>query len=619
MTETATDPIRHATRGDLVGALAAAREREATAEKRAAGLAAVNNVLKRSLVRLTSHDDLGLFLGAVLLEAVDTAGAVSGAVFLHDPDSDTIRAEAALLHGELIDTADPRWEAFREPTPAGTGRAWQIMGHERRPYWVDYGGPPDPDDWPQSHAWHNAHGHRFVGCMPMLLGDDVIGFLGLAFDKSVVVPPSPERLEICHSLAQHATLAVRLTRLAEEARRSAVAREREIAAERRAADLADTNAALKLTLDATLFDPNLDAVLGQVLVAITRHLRSPASAVWLADGDTGRHAVRLVYHEGRVVEMTRQTEGVLKGAWGRGRDLYFKDHLRLRKPVVYQVDELLGADPRAGEFFRRLGFHTLLGIPLLLGEEVAGSLTVRFDTRRDLRAEDLELAQAMAHQATMAIQLTRLAERAGQAAVLGERTRLAREIHDTVAQGLVGILMHTRAAVSGDNPAHHLAVTQQLAEENLAETRRAVQALRPTVAGSDGLVGSLRRFAERLTETGGVPIRVRTPDRPPVVPSNVEDELGRIAQEAAANAVKHSGADEVVVELLADGPGLRLTITDSGRGFDTDRIPDGRYGIVGMIERAERVAAALTIISEPGRGTTVVVAWQPGWGTRGAS
>jgi signal transduction histidine kinase len=220
----------------------------------------------------------------------------------------------------------------------------------------------------------------------------------------------------------------------------------------------------------------------------------------------------------------------------------------------------------------------------------------------------------LVQQATLAIQLTELSDnasrQASEGAVLEERNRLAREIHDTLAQGFTGIVIQLEAAEDTlaedekEAALAHLARARELARDSLAEARRSVQALRPLALERDDLPGALRRSVEQLTAGTAISIEVVISGLPVTLSEQVENELLRIGQEAVNNAVKHAGATAVMVELSYETNGVTLMIQDNGRGFDSHQPAPG-FGLAGMRERANRIGAEIMIDSQPGGGTTV--------------
>jgi signal transduction histidine kinase len=206
---------------------------------------------------------------------------------------------------------------------------------------------------------------------------------------------------------------------------------------------------LEQTLTRLANEPTVKTFLGHVLHAITEQLHAPSSALYLYNEDTQTLILRTLLHEGRVS---------LGGFWPRDPVASLSWPVDKQDPAwrALTIDRMtfvvqdVPNNPRLPADFRAwakdAGIKTNLLVPLIAGKRFVGILTVRSLEDRQFRAEEKELAQALAHQATMAIELTRLAEQARQAAVFAERNRMAREIHDTLAQGFTGILLQMEAA-----------------------------------------------------------------------------------------------------------------------------------------------------------------------------
>lgn len=194
-----------------------------------------------------------------------------------------------------------------------------------------------------------------------------------------------------------------------------------------------------------------------------------------------------------------------------------------------------------------------------------------------------------------------------QAAATDERRRIARDLHDGLAQELAYISAQTRwLSHHGDDAGQTLRNVTAAAERALDESRRAIAAL--TRADDEPLDLALAQAAEEVGDRVGTYVRLDLAKVDPVK-ADAQEALLRIAREAIANAGRHSGADEVFVRLSQNGS-VRLEISDQGRGFDTDATPQDRYGLISMRERAEALNAEFFVISSPGRGTTVEVALQ---------
>ena len=224
------------------------------------------------------------------------------------------------------------------------------------------------------------------------------------------------------------------------------------------------------------------------------------------------------------------------------------------------------------------------------------------------------------------------AKHAHQDAVLEERTHMAREIHDTLAQGFAGITTQLEAAeavlanVPQSDPPESLAACQaqsavciaqmgkvqsrigkarDLARESLTEARRSVAALRLPALEAAPLSEALARFLTQRVLGTSAKSRYALEGVPHTLPAQIEHFLLRIAQEAIVNAVEHAQAQEIDVVLSFEAERVRLRVCDDGQGFDSHVPVVGRFGIIGMKERAEKVQGKLTIVSHRGGGTEV--------------
>jgi signal transduction histidine kinase len=245
-----------------------------------------------------------------------------------------------------------------------------------------------------------------------------------------------------------------------------------------------------------------------------------------------------------------------------------------------------------------------LALALLLGLFIL-AIVGQSERRREMIAE---LEQARAENAA-------LLARAREAAVLEERQRLAREIHDTLAQGLTGVVTQLEAAEAalGDRPEAargHLDTARRLARESLGEARRSVHALRPGLLEEGRLVDAIAAVARDWSRTSGVAAAVASVGEPRPLPSETEVTLLRVAQEALANAGRHAGASACALTLAFGDGQVSLDVTDDGVGFDPAAVPSGNgsggYGLVAMRERVAALRGSLDVESGPGQGTTVV-------------
>jgi len=209
-------------------------------------------------------------------------------------------------------------------------------------------------------------------------------------------------------------------------------------------------------------------------------------------------------------------------------------------------------------------------------------------------------------------------KQAEEASILEERNRMAREIHDTLAQSFTGILAQVGAAkqvLTDDVEATgaHLDLIKELARTGLTEARRSVVALRPQLLEEGSLENALHRLVAQIRAAAmDTTLYYEIEGAVYSLPTEVENNLLRMGQEALTNAIKHANADEIRVELVYNRDQFCLRVRDNGQGFGVGSIPASEgFGLLGMSERAERIGAQLTIRSQPGQGTEIIVTVNP--------
>jgi signal transduction histidine kinase len=210
----------------------------------------------------------------------------------------------------------------------------------------------------------------------------------------------------------------------------------------------------------------------------------------------------------------------------------------------------------------------------------------------------------------------RAAAEAEFVAILKERNRLSREMHDTLAQGFTAISaqlemvkekLTSAPAVATD----HLRTARQLACQSLAEARRSIWGLRPQILETHDLPAALREVGGQLTANGQIAFSLDVTGVPRRLEPHVENDVLRIGQEAITNAVRHAQPSRICLELKFQPDWLRLEVRDDGRGFDLSRLVapsgEGGFGLAGIRERAAQINAELEVITQPGAGTRIVL------------
>lgn len=258
---------------------------------------------------------------------------------------------------------------------------------------------------------------------------------------------------------------------------------------------------------------------------------------------------------------------------------------------------------------------TLVNATVAGGFTYFGALSAQQSQRRremilELNEANRRLSETLAENEALH---ARLLAHAREAGVLDERARLAREIHDTIAQGLTGIIAQLEAAgaVDGDGEVRrrHMDTASALARESLAEARRSVSALAPGQLAAARLPDAIADMAKKWAETAGVETILDTTGDPRPLQPDLEVTLFRVAQEALANVGKHAGATRVGLTLSYMDDVVVLDVRDDGRGFVVAEKPapsDGSgFGLAAMEQRVRRVSGTLTIESAPGDGAAL--------------
>lgn len=353
--------------------------------------------------------------------------------------------------------------------------------------------------------------------------------------------------------------------------------------------------------------PDAQQALERTLGLVADLLGLRTGWVWLKDTDTGHFynaaARNLPPYLQTPVRMTGRPCWCLE-AFNDGeltpKNIDVLECSRLRPAVLRQAADLTEG----------LAYHA--SIPLYFQDKPLDILNVTGPSWRRLTDDELHLLSTIAYQVGIAIERARLADESAQLARAEERARLAREIHDTLAQGLTAIALHVEGALR-QLTKHPTRARQRLkraletARESLEEARRSVLDLRAAPLEGKPLGAALRALSRAFTSETGIRVHVIA-DAPRALPSRVEGELFRIAQEALANIRRHAEATEVELNLHQTPRRVELAIRDNGGGFNLRTVPPDRHGLTGMRERARVLGGTLRVQSRrrPPTGTTIV-------------
>jgi signal transduction histidine kinase len=388
----------------------------------------------------------------------------------------------------------------------------------------------------------------------------------------------------------------------------------------RTAELTKANYVLKQTVDLLANEPDLDRFLDQVLKGLAEQFESPLIQYWEhpAPGDVAY--LRIACSHGQILTLADLPHDCLVTGVQIPPELTGYENMHTRKR--YYIVEDVPTDPIQQAIFSPLNFNLetwcteqgirkLINIPLMQAEKTTGALLLYFVSGHYLSEQQIELMYALAQQVTLATQLTQLAEVKQTEAIAQERSRMAREIHDTLAQAFGGISMQLQAfnyfASSQPEKAQtHLRIAQALASDGLTEARRSVWTLYLETTEYEDPAQTIAKFIEQTAPGQSVPIHLAIEGNPYPLHPDLGLNLLRIAQESITNALRHAQAQLIQVHLSYRPQFLQLMIRDNGCGFEP-QLPTRGFGLSGMQQRADRIGADWHLVSLLGEGTTITV------------
>ena len=354
--------------------------------------------------------------------------------------------------------------------------------------------------------------------------------------------------------------------------------------------------------------PSVQQALERTLELVTGLLGLQTGWVWLVDPESGHMynaaARNLPPYLQEPVRMSGET-------WCLCIDEFRRGALTPRNVDVMQCSRLAPAvRARQTDLTRGLAHHA--SVPLSFQGKPLGIMNITAPAMRKLSAAELRLLGTIGLQVGVAIERARLAEESAALARTDERTRLAREIHDTLAQGLVALTLQIETALrevgrDPDRVRERLEKALATARTSLDEARRSVTDLRGATRGKP-LARALASLAREFTADSGIRVEFETSGECALDPS-VEGELYRIAQQALDNVRQHAHATRARLALACAKKKSTLVIEDDGLGFDVRRVAADRHGIRGMRERAEKVGGTLRVTSHKNGGTRVTLSW----------
>ncbi len=447
-------------------------------------------------------------------------------------------------------------------------------------------------------------GTKTKAIVPIFVGGEFTGVVGFDNTKQRRAIDSAE-LSALETAAGVIGAALHRERLVDDVRR-----ERERAAEERVTELAKANAVIRGNLERLASEPDLHSFMGHMLLETTRQFDAASGSVIVSKDSLQEWRILAHVRNGQLEAPPFATSVPFAGSpftevFGRSPEPRYMNIERGNWEIW----------PGALAFHRREGYSSVLIYPLVFGARNVGFFILSF-RREAPEVQHSELLVALAQQATLAVQLTRLAYSAKEAAVLVERTRIGQEIHDGLAQAFTGILMQLGAAEEfqpckkkNSELAGVLNRIRDLARDGLSEARRSVMALRLDQTRRAGLDIALRQLCDRSTVPGRMTCTFEGGEFKTGLKPEHEHELLRIAQEAVSNAVRHGRPSNIRIIMNDEPAHWVLSVADDGIGMEKDvELYSGEgFGLTSMRQRAGAIGGEWHIDSTPGAGTRVSV------------
>ena len=366
------------------------------------------------------------------------------------------------------------------------------------------------------------------------------------------------------------------------------------------------------SLDVLATEAAPEKFIGEMLRTIGQHLRAHRVLLWLRNQRDDSLRLHLIIENDQQVAHDPHHPFVRNPhAWRNSA--FIQEMLFTKSPAV--CDDIAHdsrLNPEIREYLTRKGAKRFMTVPMFVTGEIRGFIGIQHRQQCAYRADQIELAQALAHHVMMAAHGQDLIEQQREAAILKERTRMARDIHDTLAQGFTGVIVQMEAAEEAlleedsEHAIGHVHRARELARESLREARRSVHALRPQALEKAPFADALEAIIKNTAAGTALRTEFRITGKPRELAPLVEENLLHIGQEALTNSLKHAHATKFQAQLSFNPDAVYLELQDNGDGFNVGNSNGGGFGLIGMKERAEQIGATVDVSSKPGAGTSIV-------------
>lgn len=466
------------------------------------------------------------------------------------------------------------------------------------------------------HEFAAREGRTFGLNIPLLSGDTAVG--SVVIFRGSQLPFSEHDVAFGETLGKHMALALQASRVADRSVQTALIRERAAAAEEQSKILMQANLILRESAARLSQLMNLQEIATVFMLEAAKAVDACAAALFLEQD--GGFALSALIQDDRilskdVIDKLECTAAV----WNASLNVVDPHFASLRNGLsVWRFV----ADPESVWIPEALVYHTtyrhstVWDVPFKVEGRVAGYIALAFRTLEKPREVAAETVGALSQQVALAMELNALSGRLREAevreAVSGERSRLARDIHDSLAQCFSSISMQTDVLLAqegqSDATMNTLRRIADTARFGLAEARTTALALLPLENRVRALDEALEALCERASVRGALVCTFTSAGQPRILAFDVQDTVLRVCQEAMNNALRHSGADNLWVRLEYTRDEVVFQARDDGAGFGSERAKSTGMGIRGMRQRTEHLGGSFAVQTVPGTGTTVSIA-----------
>jgi PAS domain S-box-containing protein len=547
-----------------------------------------NEALSRIASALTFDQPLELTFETLAERVVQATDAMAVGVVLWDAARHVPHMAGAFgLPDSYAEDIDEAWRrgARGATLDALESGEMQIFGDGREAILDNAAYGPVQRHW-QDAPWET------VALMPMAYHGEVVGALSCYYPRGI--EPGADELSLLTAVADQAAIAVENARLFSH----------------NTSRVGELEAVAKIASNFT-FQQSLESMMDAVAAQVAQATGSLSCSVVLADPDTLR-PYRVAGNFGAPAGYRE----ALESAWRTGSESVTAEVLRARQSrTISNAQETVLGRPgyeQAQQLAKDAHWDTLALVPMIYQDRAVGLLIVGYAAEREPTGDQMAFIEAIADQAAVAAENARLFAQAQSLAVVEERQRLSRELHDSVSQALYGISLGAQTAseiLAGGRPEQAREPVEyvlSLAEAGIAEMRALIFELRPEALATEGLLGALKKQAASMRARHGIAVDAELGNEP-ALPLDAKEVLYRIAQEALHNIVKHANASRVRLVLAVKGSNVVLEIADNGKGFEVADNYPGHLGLKSMEERARQLGGQVSIDSAPGAGVTVRV------------